>query len=306
MSGLSNDGIKKKKPGFRPGFAGRVENDGSAGAPAAVLGSGGILAGLSVHEGAEDAANTPADDDASANISIDGASEFPAASAGVGGMLAGLVVHDSSVEIAPAGILQGLMIGGSAPVAAAAPVAGGFSFMSGASAESSSALPASTFESGSAITSPPRASAVTSPPATADTSAIGSMQAAVMRLDEVSRSTRLRIADLKVRARELDVSLAAAEAEAERAGALSLDVEVRQDAAVRAERFEEAERLGEELEALRAGVQATAEARVKSAAAARARVAEELAAAFAASLRAAEETNAELASYSSDRALPRG
>lgn len=301
MSGLSNDGIKKKKPGFRPGFAGRVENDSGAGAPAVVPGSGGgLLAGLSVHEGADDAALATADDDA--NVSVEGAPDFSAANAGMGGMLAGLVVHDSSPEVAPAGILQGLMIGGSAP---AAPVAGGFSFMSGASAESSSALPTPLFEAGSSIASPPRPSVAPSPPPAADSSAIDSMQAAVTKLDDVSRSTRLRIADLKVRARELDVSLATAEAEAERAGALSLDVEVRQDAAVRAERFEEAERLGEELEALRAGVQATAEARVKSAAAARARVAEELAAAFAASLRAAEETNAELSSYSSDRALLR-
>jgi IgA-specific serine endopeptidase len=138
-----------------------------------------------------------------------------------------------------------------------APVAGGFSFMKNNVAENNDSMRASATSGRSAL------SALVSSPATqtsfnsrGESSSTAKMQRVVADLEEASRTNRMRLADLKIRARQLAENEKERSAEVEKLKAKVAEASAKQDEAIRHEQFEEAERLNEALDAAKGSLTA--------------------------------------------------
>jgi len=247
--------IKKKKMGVKIGQE-RAE--------AAV--GGGLLSGLVVHEegGADETSSAPQEGGGSmlAGMTLH-ANEEPShdgssgggggvlSSFGGGSILAGMQVHhdvegsDSSSS--------------SSSTSSATVVAGGFSFMKSTNnaTENNDSMRASATSGRSAL------SALVSSPSNQaaafgrqEGSSTAKMQRVVADLEEASRTNRMRLADLKIRARQLADNEKERSAEVEKLKAKVAEASAKQDEAIRHEQFEEAERLNEALDAAKGSLTA--------------------------------------------------
>lgn len=246
--------IKKKKMGVKIGQE-RAE--------AAV--GGGLLSGLVVHEEG-------------------GADETSSAQEGGSSMLAGMTLHaneepshdGSSVggggvlsSFGGGSILAGMQVhhdvegsdssSSSSSTSSATVVAGGFSFMKSTNnaTENNDSMRASATSGRSAL------SALVSSPSNQaaafgrqEGSSTAKMQRVVADLEEASRTNRMRLADLKIRARQLADNEKERSAEVEKLKAKVAEASAKQDEAIRHEQFEEAERLNEALDAAKGSLTA--------------------------------------------------
>ena len=272
-------GIKKKKPGFRPGFA---RDEPTATAPTTSTG-GSVLSGLTVHE----EPNTT--DDNTGNSVLAGMRLHAASDAGedqgeAPSVLSGLQVHNVNTPGTDTNTIT--------------PMASGFNFVGNSS-------PAVTINTTSSLpVIPPTVPTTaqdngmfgnllkksTASTETFQTSTFGTTAArsvsptARMRnnltdLNDAARQTRMRLADLKIRLRQLIEQDKVANQEVEKWKSKVSDIERKQDEAIRNELFEEAEQLNESLDAARGSLLA-AEGRRRGVLANRTSVEEEQAQVF--------------------------
>jgi len=152
---------------------------------------------------------------------------------------------------------------------------------------------------------PLEAPSLPSPPlrrsAPASTDSTAAKKAAVLSLSEAASSTRLRLADLKIRLRAIGEEGRRASGEVDRLRGGLGDVEARQDEAVRTENFDAAERIGEEAEGVRAQL-AAAEGKRAAILVRRRKTEEEYEGVLAEQAAVALETLSAVRSYEGERA----
>jgi len=205
-----------------------------------------MLAGMTLHANEE-----PSHDGSSGG----GGGGGVLSSFGGGSILAGMQVHhdvegsDSSPSSSSS----------SSSTSSATVVAGGFSFMKSTNnaTENNDSMRASATSGRSAL------SALVSSPSNQaaafgrqEGSSTAKMQRVVADLEEASRTNRMRLADLKIRARQLADNEKERSAEVEKLKAKVAEASAKQDEAIRHEQFEEAERLNEALDAAKGSLTA--------------------------------------------------
>jgi len=205
--------------------------------------SGSMLAGMTLH-------NEETQIDSSSSSGLGVLSSF-----GGGSILAGMQVHHDSE-----GTESSSSLSSSTAISSTSVVAGGFSFMKNTNnvSESNDSMGASATSGRSAL------SALISSPSNSvsmngrqeGSSSTAKMQKVVADLEEASRTNRMRLADLKIRARQLAENEKERSAEVEKLKARVAEASAKQDEAIRHEQFEEAERLNEALDAAKGSLTA--------------------------------------------------
>lgn len=306
-------GIRKKKGGFRPGFdRSGLAAGGEGGAGAGGHPPGSMLSGLTVHEGGAegDGGNEPSG--LLAGMQVHGGEDD---TGGGEGILSGMMVHGGAgggeaSSSAVDGSSLFARLAGATPSAAEAPVASGFpSLISKSSAATSTIASATPAISSSEGAGPWGAAAVTTASASSSSSSSASSLDPVTRkkghisaLHEAAQSTRLRLADVKIRLRALGDEDRAAQVEVDKVRAKLGEVEAAQDEAVRSEAFEDAERLSQQLDSLK-GSLAVAENKRQTVLDRKARAEEEQEAALQEHMAVTNECLTGLQGYESDRTV---
>jgi hypothetical protein len=305
--------IKKKKPGFRPGFA--REDGGSTDAPQTGSTSGSLLSGLVVHEEADDAPShsipapsgmlaglklhsenvpeegpSPTAEDTARNVSsfalVSGAPYQESS------MLAGLHLHNASESQS-----NGSMFGG---LVQTVPPAGVPASSSSVPPMPSSAID-SNFSDADIERAKPQAPAPgPAPPKVSDPTE--RMQEILRLLNDAASATRAKLAAVKVRLRSLLDADRKSNADIEVLRERLARVEAQQDEAIKGEHFEAAEALNGTLEGLRSALSA-AETGKRQVALERASVESQQHEIFSESLTVVTESVMGLKKYVDDREL---